>query len=159
MIPRCSKKARVAGWGALCALLALPAGLDAQQTYRMEGTVVDATTQQPLANVSVVLVGTQIGTITNASGRYQLAARVQPGSYVVEYSIIGRESVTQTVQLGNSLTVEVPQVALREANATEAPASASPCVRANPIPRLPPVTNALLPVRANVSSTRVMTGA
>ncbi len=47
--------------------------------------------------------------------------------------------------------------ALREAKATEAPASASPWVRAYPIPRLPPVTRALLPVSANVSSTgRVM---
>jgi TonB-linked SusC/RagA family outer membrane protein len=91
---------------------ALPAA--GQETYRIQGTVVDATTQQPVANVAVVLVGTQLGTLTNRDGRFDFGAPVSAGTYELQYSLIGRESVTQPIQLGTSFAVEAPQVMLRE---------------------------------------------
>jgi hypothetical protein len=42
----------------LVALLAWPGVLTAQQSFRISGTVVDATTQRPLQSVQVALVGT-----------------------------------------------------------------------------------------------------
>ena len=100
--------------GALLALLLAGPLMAQQNTYRIEGTVVGATTMQPLPNVSVQLVGTQVGTLTGPNGEFQLSPRLAPGTYSLEFSLIGRESVTREVQLGSSLTVEVPQVQMRE---------------------------------------------
>ena len=106
-------------WGALwvvAALITVPAERVAgqQNTYRIQGTVVDATTEQPLANVAVTLTGAHVGTLSGASGRYELSARVAPGSYSLTYTLIGRETVSREIQLGTATTVDVPQVAMRE---------------------------------------------
>jgi len=98
--------------GLALALLAGTTPLAAQQTYRVQGLVVDATTDQPLVGVAVTLTGTQQGTLTNGAGRYDLVARVAPGTWRIEYTLIGHETVTRDVVLGASLTVDVPRVAL-----------------------------------------------
>jgi TonB-dependent starch-binding outer membrane protein SusC len=101
-------------WPALLVLaVALPAQAQ-QSTYRLTGQVVDATTLRPLASVAVVVQGTQQGTLTGVQGTYELTARLTPGTYVIEYSLIGRETVRREVELGGGLSVDVPQVALRE---------------------------------------------
>jgi TonB-dependent SusC/RagA subfamily outer membrane receptor len=89
--------------------------LDAQvTTYRIEGIVVDSTSQQPLSNVAVTVQGTTQGTLTNAAGRYVLAARLTPGTYTLQFAMIGRDGASREITLGTSATVQVPQVALRE---------------------------------------------
>lgn len=100
-----------------CAALAAPvAGQD--QTYVINGTVVDEATQRPLASVSVTVSGTQFGTLSDQSGRFSLQARLAPGTYTLSYSLIGRGGATQEVTLGSERAVEVPQVALRESAVT-----------------------------------------
>lgn len=85
-----------------------------QNTYRIEGRVVDATTQQPLPNVSVQILDTQVGTLTGADGGFVLSPRLTAGSYTLQFSLIGRETVTRPLELGTGLTVDVPQVQMRE---------------------------------------------
>src|SRR5690606_16140191 len=81
-----------------CAALAAPvAGQD--QTYVINGTVVDEATQRPLASVSVTVSGTQFGTLSDQSGRFSLQARLAPGTYTLSYSLIGRGGATQEVTL------------------------------------------------------------
>ena len=63
---------------ALAAVAALALPLSAQQSYTLQGQVVDATTQQPLPSVQVILRGTSAGALTNAEGRYTITARA-PG--------------------------------------------------------------------------------
>jgi TonB-dependent starch-binding outer membrane protein SusC len=94
--------------------LAAIAEAGAQEPYRIQGTVVDATTQRPLPNVQVSLRGTQQGTLTDNAGRYTLQARVQPGTYTLVFSLIGRGEVTQPLTLGAERAVTVAQVQLRE---------------------------------------------
>jgi TonB-dependent starch-binding outer membrane protein SusC len=86
----------------------------AQEPYRIQGTVVDATTQRPLTNVQILLRGTQQGTLSDNAGRFTLIARVQPGTYTLVFSLIGRGEVTQPITLGQERSVQVPQVTLRE---------------------------------------------
>jgi TonB-dependent SusC/RagA subfamily outer membrane receptor len=90
--------------------------LEAQQTqaYTINGTVVDQATQRPLASVAVALDGTSFGALTDGAGRFSLSARVAPGSYTLQYSLIGRGGAEQQVTLGSQSTVDVPQIALRE---------------------------------------------
>ncbi len=67
-----------------CALI-LPARA---QTGSIRGTVVDATTQQPLPGVNVVLADTSIGTATDTNGRFEITG-LPPGTYTVRASFIG----------------------------------------------------------------------
>ena len=60
---------------ALVVPLAVPALAGAQVARgTVTGRVTDASTQQPVANAQVVVVGTQIGALTNADGRFTLRA-------------------------------------------------------------------------------------
>jgi hypothetical protein len=76
--------------------------------------VVDATTQRPLANATVQLGNTPAQTATNAQGQYTLSARVQPGTYTLRFSLVGRGEVTRQVTLGADRNVQVGPVALQE---------------------------------------------
>lgn len=94
---------------ALFLLAAAPAAAQGEP-YRIQGTVVDATTQRPLPNVSVQLGGTQLGTLTDQNGRYTLLARVDGGPYTLRFRQIGREVATVPLSLGGDLAVLVEPV-------------------------------------------------
>ncbi|MGD8869139.1 MAG: SusC/RagA family TonB-linked outer membrane protein, partial [Gemmatimonadales bacterium] len=101
---------------ALCAFLLLPGQVAAQQaqTYTIQGTVYDAVSQRPMADVAVSLAGTSIGTLTNAEGRYFFRASVTPGTYRLEFSFIGRRKETREIVLGQAMTVNVDRVSMTE---------------------------------------------
>ncbi|HET7233031.1 MAG TPA: SusC/RagA family TonB-linked outer membrane protein [Longimicrobium sp.] len=98
----------------LCSLGLFARPAAAQDSYTIRGTVVDASTQRPLGDVSVTLRGTQARTVTNAQGQYSLAARVSPGAYTLSFAQLGRGAATRAVTLGAERTVEVGPVTLSE---------------------------------------------
>jgi TonB-linked SusC/RagA family outer membrane protein len=71
------------------------------------GRVVDAPTQQPLADVNIVIVGTTRGTISKGDGTFALV-NVLPGPRTVRASRIGYGAQTQevTVPSGGTVTAE-----------------------------------------------------
>lgn len=66
----------------------------------LSGTVADGGTQEPLPGVSVLVKGTQRGTITNGEGGYSL--QVPDGEVTLVFSFVGY--VTQEIQIGDSQT-------------------------------------------------------
>jgi TonB-dependent starch-binding outer membrane protein SusC len=85
---------------AAAALLAVPLAADAQERSTVRGTVTDAQTLEPLAGVAVQVVGTNVGTVTNASGGYMVQAPADGslrfsrlGYQVTQVGIAGRERV------------------------------------------------------------------
>ena len=86
----------VAGVCLVATLLPVPS-LYAQETGRIAGTVV-AETGQPLAGVNVVVVGTNIGTLSSEDGRYVIPG-VPVGTHQVQASLIGYASQTVTVRV------------------------------------------------------------
>lgn len=80
----------------------------AQQTGTIQGTVVEAATQRPLPGAQVSITGTQIGTITNQQGRFQLV-NVPAGTHEVRVTLIGyaRGSETANVSAGESVTLNL----------------------------------------------------
>ena len=78
------KKAIIVTFSLLSILLA--------QSMTIEGIVKDKKTQKNLIGANVFIVGTSIGTSTDADGKYKLI-NVKPGSYKVKASYIGYQAV------------------------------------------------------------------
>ena len=95
---------------AVAALLigtALGSPLRAQGTGSISGRVVDSTTQQPVANAQLQVVGTQIGGLTRLDGRYFLT-NVPTGPQRVRITRIGfaAQESPVTVAAGGTATVD-----------------------------------------------------
>lgn len=71
------------------------------------GRVVDSATSQPIQNAQVAVVGTPLGALTNAAGRFTIVG-VPAGTHTVRASLIGfgPQSRTVTVADGQSITIE-----------------------------------------------------
>lgn len=80
----------------------------AQQTGAIQGQVLDASSRRPLANAQVLIAGTGIGQLANASGRFELAG-VPAGEHTVRTTLIGYGEAEQavTVAAGQTATIEI----------------------------------------------------
>jgi hypothetical protein len=91
-----------------CALMLLPGALVAQdQLGAISGRVIDRDTQQPIPNAQVVIVGTQVGSVTDDRGEFRLT-RVTPGTRQLRALRLGYQSATQnvTIAAGQTATVD-----------------------------------------------------
>ncbi len=87
------------------------------------GTVLDATTGDPLPFVTVVLENTTAGTITNDSGHFRIVTFST--SYKISFSFVGYETVTHIIYPGKTqivnislypLAVELSEVVVKPSN-------------------------------------------
>jgi TonB-linked SusC/RagA family outer membrane protein len=74
-----------------------------QTDVMIEGTVTDATTDEVLVGVNVVIPGTTTGTVTNAEGQYSL--EVPSARDSLSFSFVGYE--TRTVSIGGRSTINI----------------------------------------------------
>ena len=75
----------------LLALMVVVIGLFHGETNAagtLDGRVVDKATGEPLLNVTVVILGTKVGTVTDLEGNFQLLNMFH-GTYDIQFSIIG----------------------------------------------------------------------
>ena len=86
-------------WAAACVAMLLPVGASAQQTATITGRVVDQSSQQPLSDVQVQVVGTMRGARTDESGQYRIVG-VNPGTMQVRALRLGYQQSTTTVTVG-----------------------------------------------------------
>lgn len=102
-------------WLAIAVMLAggVETALAQQTTYTITGRALDADGGAPLPGVQVVVRGTRFGGITNAEGTYSVLAQLARGTYVVEATMIGRETQQQTVTLADARVVSVPDIRMR----------------------------------------------
>lgn len=91
---------------ALCIALAAAPLAAAAQTGTVAGTVVDAQTSQPLADVQVSVAGTSARAVTRADGRFSLPG-VPAGSRTVRATRIGYSTGEQTVAVTGGQTANV----------------------------------------------------
>ena len=88
--------------------LILPVWVFAQSTGKIEGTVTDRETGQPLAGCQVRIEGSTLGNISNDKG-YYFVLNVPPGSRTIEYTFTGYAPARVEgvrVQAGQTLTVD-----------------------------------------------------
>jgi len=102
----------LAAAAALVFIISPPAA--AQATGRIAGVVTDSATDRPVSDVQVVVVGTRIGGVTDAQGRYTIAG-APAGTRSIEARRIGYRvgRVTNVnVQDGGTVTVDIKIVAI-----------------------------------------------
>jgi TonB-linked SusC/RagA family outer membrane protein len=82
----------------------LPSAVVVQAT--LQGQVSDVTTRQPIIGANVTVVGTQLGTITGADGRFQIL-NVPAGSQTVRVRMIGYGVIERTIEVVTGQVVVV----------------------------------------------------
>lgn len=87
-------------------LLVAPGEILAQQTGAVTGTVVSANNQQPLENAQVLVVGTGIGTLTDADGNFRIT-EVPAGPQTVQVQLVGYGQSTQDVEVSAGQATQV----------------------------------------------------
>ncbi len=88
-------------------LLAMPMVALAQNTGKLSGVITDADTGETLPGASVLLVGTQLGTVTSIDGDYFVIG-IPVGTYDIQYSFVGYQPQTlQGVEISSGYTTEL----------------------------------------------------
>ncbi|HEX6309332.1 MAG TPA: SusC/RagA family TonB-linked outer membrane protein [Longimicrobiales bacterium] len=100
-----------AGLVAAMLLMAVAAGLNAQTTGSIRGLIVEATTNRPLPNAEISLVGTNRQSMTNAAGEF-LMVGVPAGSHTLRVEMLGYATAEQQVSVtaGDPLRVTIALV-------------------------------------------------
>ena len=95
--------------------LLVTAGNIFAQSGRLEGTITDAETGEPLIGVNVIIEELTIGAATNAEGYFSVI-NIRPGTYTVRASMIGftpvvvndvRININQTTTLDFQMSEQV----------------------------------------------------
>jgi hypothetical protein len=89
----------------LTALVALLTGAASAQSARLAGTVTEADSARPLADVNVAVVGTALGAVTDAAGRFALD--VAAGTHTLRASSVGFGDAEATVAVRAGETARV----------------------------------------------------
>ncbi|MEG1615616.1 MAG: TonB-dependent receptor [Bacteroidales bacterium] len=91
---------------------------------QVQGTVVDKTTKEPLIGVTVYHDKTQVGTITDFDGKFEL--KVPAGKQQIKVSYVGYTPMTVDVKSGDRVNVEMSAdvVALKDVTITSSVAVA-----------------------------------
>jgi hypothetical protein len=90
---------RIRGLAVLLLVAATPVVSVSQQQGTVQGSVVDAVTLQSLAGAQVSIPGTNLGTLTNQQGNYQIV-NVPPGPRTIRVNLIGYGTQEQSVTVG-----------------------------------------------------------
>ena len=110
------RTARITGFIAGIAVLILSGAspLEAQSTGRITGVVTDSASDRPVGDVQVSVVGTRIGAMTDAQGRYTING-APSGPRTIEARRIGYRAtrvVNVNVQLEGTTTLNIRVVAI-----------------------------------------------
>ncbi|MDG1381149.1 MAG: carboxypeptidase-like regulatory domain-containing protein, partial [Flavobacteriales bacterium] len=88
----------------LCATLCTPQASHAQD-FTLSGRVIDAATGEYILGATVIVDGASIGTATNTFGFYSLS--LPSGATRLNFSFIGYETKTETIQMEGDATLDV----------------------------------------------------
>ena len=92
--------------GAALALFAGATQATAQGTGTIRGTVTDAVTRRPVDGVQVFVVGTDLGTLSNAAGQFQFNVAAGPVTLRTRRVGFGSSSKAVTVTAGETTVVD-----------------------------------------------------
>ncbi len=77
------------------------------QSRAISGKITDGSTQEPLAGVTIQVPNTNVGTISNSDGSYNIT--VPEGSTTLRYSFIGYKSLDVAIAASNSINLTMEE--------------------------------------------------
>lgn len=79
-------------------------------TVRVTGTVTDQSTGNPIPGVNVFVTSSQLGTVTDADGKYAIAVPARGNSVSMTFSFVGYSTLTQSVDVSgqSEVVLDVP---------------------------------------------------
>lgn len=80
-----------------------PSSITLKQTAKILGTITDATSNEPLVGVNVIVEGTTIGVISDADGHYSI--EVPNSNAALSFSFVGY--LTERIQIAGQSTINV----------------------------------------------------
>ncbi|MFI5256369.1 MAG: SusC/RagA family TonB-linked outer membrane protein [Gemmatimonadales bacterium] len=89
--------------------------LGAQQSYTIRGRVVEATSLRPLPSATIVVVGTQLGTVSDDQGQFTLRGTLSPGSHEIQITHLGHARVLRALTLGSGTDVQLGTIVMQTA--------------------------------------------
>jgi len=90
-------------------VMLLPVVIQAENLRKIEGTVIDAKTENPLPVVNIIVKGTSLGAVSGYKGKYVIN-NVPHGEYKVTATMMGYRAVTKQVKV---ITGEVTHLNFR----------------------------------------------
>lgn len=79
--------------------------LHSQNSYLLTGKVLDAATREPLMNAAILVTPLQIGTISDASGKFEL--QLPKGQMELQVSFLGYKAVKENINLTKNLSITI----------------------------------------------------
>ena len=77
-------------------------GLNAQETYSLKGTITNASSNETLIGVNIIIPEENKGVVTNEYGFYSI--KLPEGTYTVEISYLGFQSLRETITINGDTT-------------------------------------------------------
>ncbi len=77
-------------------------GLNAQETYSLKGTITNASSNETLIGVNIIIPEENKGVVTNEYGFYSI--KLPEGTYIVEISYLGFQSLRETITINGDTT-------------------------------------------------------
>ena len=87
------------------AIISLFINLIMAQTVNIRGVVKDAANGSPLTGANVIVVGTSIGTATDADGKYAIP-NLNPGAYILKAAYIGYLEEIDSLSIAGEKDIE-----------------------------------------------------
>lgn len=84
----------------------IPFAATAQSTGSIEGTVIDAQTDEPIPGVNIVIPSINKGAATDTEGFFSITS-IPTGSYEIEFSFLGYQNHTQSVTIEEDQQLEL----------------------------------------------------
>jgi len=90
----------------LVGLLSIPGTLAAQGTGRVVGQVLNAQTSEPVASAQISVLGTPLGTASDANGRF-LLLELPAGEYELQVNSVGYRQHTEQILVASGQTIQL----------------------------------------------------
>jgi len=83
-------------------------GINAQETYTLKGTITNASSNETLIGVNVIIPEEQKGVVTNEYGFYSI--KLQEGTYTLEISYLGFQTIRETITITEDTTFNTEMI-------------------------------------------------
>ena len=95
----------MAGIVSIILLFSIIIPINGVEPVRLNGIIGDAETRLPLHGATIAIIGTNIGTVTDSLGRYEVF--IESGFATLEYRFLGYQTEKRSITIVNDTTIQI----------------------------------------------------